>query len=269
MNPIRALRKYLVLTGQSLQIALAYRVRFFLSLLSGLIQVLVLYYIWRVVYADQPSLNGFTLSSMVTYIFISYIVRNLYSFYTETNISRSIRDGSVALELLKPLNYQVARFFESLGSVLVEGILAGSLVLALGFGLFRITPPPNLAAGVLFGISLGLSLLVNFALSYLVGLVAFWTTSLFGIINSKRVIMDFFSGGLVPLAFFPAWLETITLALPFYTVVHVPVSIYLGKLAGREAYEALLQQALWAAALWGLGSLMWAQASKKITIYGG
>src|SRR5262245_40849854 len=212
MNQIRALRKYLILTNQSLQIAMAYRVRFFMSLLSGLIQVLVLYYIWRVVYAHQEELNGFTLSSMVTYIFISYAVRNLYGYYTETAISRSIRDGSVAIELIKPLNYQLARFFESVGSVLVEGILVGLLVLSLGFGLFQITLPPTLAAGVLFGVSLGLSLLVNFSLSYLVGLVAFWTTSLFGIINSKRFIMDFFSGGLVPLAFFPAWLEGIALS---------------------------------------------------------
>lgn len=269
MNRIKAAGKYFVLTNQALQVAMAYRVRFFMSLLSGLIQVLVLYYIWRVVYARQAEIHGFTLSGMVTYIFISYAVRTLYSFHTETAISRSIRDGSVTLELIRPLNYQAARFFESLGSVLVEGVLTGLLVLALGFGLFGITPPPTLAAGALFGVSLALSLLVNFSLSYLVGLVSFWTTSLFGIVNSKRFIMDFFSGGLVPLAFFPAWLEEITYTLPFYAIVHVPVSIYLGKLAGNEAYLALLHQAIWAVVLWGLGSLMWAQASKKITIYGG
>jgi ABC-2 type transport system permease protein len=269
MNRIKSIKKYLILTSQSLQMAMAYRGRLFLSLLSGLIQVLVLYYIWKVVFTRQVEIHGFTLSSMVTYIFISYAVRNLYSFYTETAISRTIRDGSVALELIKPLNYQLARFFESLGSVLVEGLLTGALVLVLGFGLFRITAPPNLAAGGLFVISLGLSLLVNFALSYMVGLVSFWTTSLFGIINSKRFIMDFFSGGLVPLTFFPGWLQGVTLALPFYSVVHVPVSIYLGRLAGEEAYDAILQQAIWAAVLWGLGHLMWAQASKKITIYGG
>jgi ABC-2 type transport system permease protein len=49
----------------------------------------------------------------------------------------------------------------------------------------------------------------------------------------------------------------------------VPVNIYLGKLAGPEAYEALLQQVLWVVVLWGLGRLIWAQASKKITVYGG
>ncbi|MFC1975211.1 ABC transporter permease [Chloroflexota bacterium] len=265
----RFIRKYLILTEQSLQTAMAYRVRFFISLLSGMVQALVLYYIWQVVYRGQAELNGFTLAEMVTYIFISYAVRNLYSFYTEIGISSRIRDGSVAMELIKPLNYQLARFFESLGPVVIEGILTGIIVLAVGFGVFKISGPANPVAGIVFVASLGLSLLVNFAISYVVGLFSFWTTGMFGLINSKRFIVDFFSGGLVPLAFFPDWLRSVALVLPFHSIVHLPVSIYLGQIEGQQMVQALLIQTFWVVVLWGLGSLMWSQASKQITIHGG
>jgi ABC-2 type transport system permease protein len=268
MHRVKSIRKYLILTEHSLQSAMAYRVPFFLSLLFGVIRILVLYYIWQVVYLKQDEIQGFTLAQMVTYIFISYAVRNLYGFYTEITISNSIRDGSVAMELIKPLNYQFARFFESLGRVAVEGILIGLFVLILGFGLFRMEAPPTIIAGIVFGVGVVLSLLVNFAIGYIVGLLSFWTKSNYGIL-SKRFVVDFFSGGLVPLAFFPEWLKHITLALPFHAIVHVPVSIYLGKMTGVDAYFALLQQAIWVVILWGMGSFLWPQAAKTITIHGG
>lgn len=266
---VRFIRKYLILTEQSLQTAMAYRVRFFISLLSGMVQALILYYIWQVVFRGQTELKGFTLAEMVTYLFISYAVRNLYSFYTEVGISSRIRDGSVAMELIKPLNYQLARFFESLGPVLIEGILTGLIVLAVGFGVFNINGPASLTTGVVFSLSLGLSLLVNFCLNYIVGLFSFWTTGVFGLVNSKRFILDFFSGGLVPLAFFPGWLRNVALVLPFNSIVHLPVSIYLGRIEGPQMVQALLIQTMWVVVLWLLGSLMWSQASKQVTIHGG
>ena len=266
---LQNIRKYLILSEQSLQSAMAYRVTFFITLLSGVIQALVLYYIWQVVYAKQTEINGFTLPQIVTYVFISYAVKNLYSFYTETAISNKIRDGSVAMELIKPLNYQLARFFESLGSVAIEGLSVGILVVVLGCGVFKIQSPANLIAVFGFGVSLVLSLLVNFAISYIVGLFSFWTTSVYGLINSKRFIVDFFSGGLVPLAFFPSWLEKVAFVLPFNTIVHLPVSIYLGRMAGIEVCYGLLKQLLWVVVLWTIGHLMWSEASKQITIHGG
>ena len=269
MKPFKHLRKYLILTEQSLQVATAYRVTFFISLLAGIIQALILYYIWQAVYLKQEEINGFTLPQIVTYIFISYAVKNLYGFYTETSISSKIRDGSVAMELIKPLNYQLARFFESLGSVAVEGILVGLLVLTVGFGVFGIKGPLSVTTGVIFGISLAFSLLINFTISYIIGLFSFWTTNVFGIVNSKRFVMDFFSGGLVPLAFFPGWLRDVAELLPFHAIVHLPVSIYLGRITGNAIYYALLKQMLWVLVLWGAGHVLWSQAAKKITIHGG
>lgn len=269
MRPIKRLRKYLILTEQALQTAMTYRISMCVGLLSGMIQAFILYYIWQMVYLKQQTLYGFTLSDMVTYIFVSYVVKNLYSFYTEVMISGKIRDGSIALELIKPLNYQLARFFESLGAVAIEGIFLGILILLVGFGVFGISGPASMTAGLAFAISLILSLLVNFTLSYLIGLLSFWTTSAFGIINAKRFIVDFFSGGLVPLAFFPGWLKNVAENLPFQAIVHVPVSIYLGRITDNAIYYALGKQVLWIVLLWSAGHLLWTAATKKITIHGG
>ncbi len=266
---MRKIRKYLILTEQSLQSSFAYRVPFFMTLLAGLVQALILYSIWYVVFRSKEMLGGFTFSRMTTYIFVSYGVKNLYSFYTETRICSSIRDGSVAIELIKPLNYQLARFFESLGSVAVEGVFVVILVVVVGFGLFGMKGPVDATAAILFMLSASLGLMISFCISYIVGLVSFWTTSVYGIINSKRFIMDFLSGGLIPLTFFPPWLRSVAGFLPFQAVVHLPVSIYLGTISGPSAAQALVQQCLWAAGLWLLGHLLWSRAVRQVTIYGG
>lgn len=262
-------RTYLILAEQSLQVAMAYRIRLLTSLLTGLIQVLVLYNIWRVVYAQEDELRGFTLAQMITYIFISYAIRNLYSFYTETTMSSGIRDGSVTTDLVRPLNYQLARLFESIGAVVMESLMIGVVVFGMGVVFLGMHGPSSVEAGVLFCVSIVLSLLVNFTLGFIVGLFSFWTTSVFGFINAKRFISDFFSGGLVPLVFFPEWLRTIALVLPFSALVHLPASIYLGQLSGSEAVQALLIQLCWVIFLWVGGHFLWFQASKKIIIHGG
>lgn len=266
---MKRLRKYAFLAAQTLQASMAYRTQFVLSLLSGLIQALVLYYIWRVVYLSRELISGYTLSDMVTYVFVSFAARNFYSFRTETAISAGIRDGSVAIELVRPMSYQLARFSESLGSVVVEGAVIGAMVLALGGGLFGMRGPASAGAAFAFGISLLLSLLVSFSLSYVVGLVSFWTTTVYGIVNSKRFVVDFLSGGLVPLALFPDWLARLARVLPFRSIVDVPVSLYLGRIAPDRIAWELASQAMWAALLWCSGSLLWLQARKKITIHGG
>ncbi len=266
---MKRLKKYLILTEQSLQVAMTYRVRFFTTMVTGLIQVLALYYIWKVVYAGQKSLGGYTLSEMVTYIFISYAVRNLYTFNTERKISENIRDGSVIIDLIRPLNYQLARFFESLGSVIFEGILVGIIVIAVGFGIFHIKGPASFMYGTLFAISLTFSVLINFSLSYAVGLLSFSTTSIFGFINAKRFISNFLSGGLIPLTFFPPWLHKIAFMLPFHAMVSSPISIYLGQIEAYQIANVLLEQLFWVIILWLAGYFMWAWASRKITIHGG
>ena len=142
-------------------------------------------------------------------------------------------------------------------------------MVAIGLALFGLMGPDSLASGLAFFASLLLSLLVNFSISYIVGMISFWTTSVYGMINSKRFILEFLSGALVPLAFFPDWLKGIVFALPFHSIVHLPVSIYLGKIKGQEVFGAIGQQAAWAAALWLAGALIWSRASRKVTIHGG
>jgi ABC-2 type transport system permease protein len=110
---------------------------------------------------------------------------------------------------------------------------------------------------------------VNFLISTLVGLVAFWTLELFGFNVIVRFLSEFLSGGLVPLWFLPPWARWIAELLPFQSLAHLPLSIYVGKIEGAAISVALLKQAAWIAVLSALAWLIWKAAERKIIVQGG
>jgi ABC-type uncharacterized transport system permease subunit len=57
--------------------------------------------------------------------------------------------------------------------------------------------------------------------------------------------------------------------LPFAGMAHYPLQIYIGRIRGEEILWALLVQALWGVALFYLGSRLWRDSTRRMTIQGG
>jgi ABC-2 type transport system permease protein len=79
----------------------------------------------------------------------------------------------------------------------------------------------------------------------------------------------FFSGFLIPLAFFPPWLATIASFLPFQAIAGLPIEIFLGRLHGVNLAQVLALQCCWAIILTGLALIQMRAAMQKIVIQGG
>lgn len=67
----------------------------------------------------------------------------------------------------------------------------------------------------------------------------------------------------------PIWLQHITNAMPFQSMVHFPVSVFLGNLSTNEMLRGFLFQASWIIILLILSKLIYRMAIKKVTIAGG
>jgi ABC-2 type transport system permease protein len=262
-------KKYISLGKIALQNSLAYRTSFITNICASLFFAVSLFYLWKTIYAGRSELAGFSWDEMKAYLLITFITNTLLSWYSETAISKRILDGSVAMDLLKPLDFQKSRFAETLGTSLLEtliGIAMACIILAIYAGIMT---PSSLMVWVLFFISLLASVFIKFGIIYIAGLFCFWTSNSLGIAWARAAITNLFSGALVPLAFFPEWLEKIAMALPFQGIVNTPASLYLGHISGMAAIYAIVSQIIWAAALWILGKFMWKWAVRQVTIYGG
>ncbi len=118
-------------------------------------------------------------------------------------------------------------------------------------------------------VSLGLGYLVAMLMGLLLGLMAFWTLELGGVLTIYAFANQFFGGALVPLWFFPPLLRRVADLLPFQAQAFIPLSIYTGQLVGTQAVEALALQLFWVVALFGLARLVWQRAMYRVVIQGG
>jgi ABC-type uncharacterized transport system permease subunit len=143
------------------------------------------------------------------------------------------------------------------------------LVLAASLLFVDLQPPVSPAAGLAYLASLILAIGVNFLISTIVGLVAFWTLELLGFNMIVQLFSEFLSGGLIPLWFLPPWVRRIAEWLPFQSLVHLPLSIYIGKIEGAAVWTALLKQVAWIGVLSATAWLIWKAAERKMIVQGG
>ena len=110
---------------------------------------------------------------------------------------------------------------------------------------------------------------VTVAFCMLVYIACFFTVSSMGVRMVAISVVDFFSGSLIPLPFFPARVRAVLELLPFASMQNVPLRAYSGDLSGSAMYRALLLQIFWLLALVAAGKLLEMAAMKKIPLQGG
>lgn len=262
-------KKYLSVAKVTMQNTLAYRFNYVMTLVASFIFILSMFYLWKSIYVGRTELAGFTWDQMKTYLFITFLSNTLVSWYSETRISRKIIDGSVAMDLVKPIDFQKARLSETIGSSLVEGWIAAIIITIFIVIYGGILIPGDTLTIILFLFSLIISLGIKFGIVYAFSLLCFWTTSSMGIAWSRAAITNLFSGALIPLTFFPEWLQSLSYALPFQGIVFIPASIFLGKIHGMEIIQLIGLQLFWVIVLWIVGKLIWNWAVRQVTIHGG
>jgi ABC-2 type transport system permease protein len=262
------LRRYLALASGAMQQRLAYRNAFLLSVLSHLLACFSLLYLWRAVYAGRPSLNGFSWTELKTYLLLTFMTNAIAGWQSELALVGRIIDGTIAVDLLRPFDFQLARLVETVGMAAFEAaimlVVLGLVALVVGGILF----PHDLRTAALATLSFGFGLLIKFGVQYITCLLAFWSNHGWGIVQARVALTQLFSGALVPLPFMPDWLRNVAEALPFQGIVYLPSSIYLGR-AGGGVLWALAAQAAWALGLLVIGRLAFAGALRKVTIHGG
>lgn len=263
------MKKYVSLALCSMQNTLAYRLSFILNFVANFIGLIAMYCLWQAIYTGRAELSGFTWGQMQSYLLITFFVNSMLSYYSESSITNKIIDGSVMMDLLRPIQFQKARLAESLGSCVLEGLLSCLLIGLAAVFTLGIQLPNDAATLLLFLFSMASSILVKFGIVYLSALLCFWTTSGFGIYWARTSITNLLSGALVPLAFFPSWLQSTAMLLPFQGIVNTPVTIGLGMTEGIEALRLIGIQWIWIVLLWLLGKWMWSGAVRQITIHGG
>lgn len=223
--------------------------------------------LWRVTYGatGASSIAGMTLADTMWYLMMAEAVMLSKRDLSET-ISEQVKDGSVAYLLNKPFNFIVYHFAAGLGHSILS--FGGNLLIGSGIVWLMVGPPPGIAGWLFAGAAVALSWLLDFCFSALIGLSAFVVeeTNAFRWIYQKFLLL--LGGVLIPLDFFPGWLQTISLNLPFAWIIYGPARLFVDPSLPRLG-QVLLQQGIWLAIFGGIVWVTYRRAVARLVINGG
>jgi ABC-2 type transport system permease protein len=250
-------------------IGLIYRFGFVLSLLSNVIYMGIAYYLWRSIYGSAETLRGLTFSETFIYVALGSSVFILLKTYADWGIAYDIRDGRIAISLVRPMDYQLFVLASSIGQTLIS-VVAITLPTVLLLVLVFQTPLPLGPGLALFPISLAMAFLISFCFDYFIGLLAFYTESIWGLSVTKEVLVTVLSGALLPLQFFPAAIQQVLMVLPFQAIYYTPLMLVIKPNQSLEVMVSmLLVQLVWVVIMVGLTRLFFNQAVKVLRVSGG
>ncbi len=273
------LRKYKAFMKTGLLNVFAYKFNIFSWMLVVASSLLCMFFLWQSVFQNSPTdvINGYTFKELISYT----IIINIFAFTvgggeTQDAIREEIRKGQIAMSLIKPISYRLRFVFTTLGSLIASDLIIGFPVLAVATvllganGFMEIPALEVFLLNLLFFLAAQLfAQLLYDCIDYIFGIICFYTMASFGLAQIKDVIINFLSGMLIPIAFFPEAAAKFINYLPFVGMAQNPALIYLGRMDMGEAVAAIGMQIVWLIVLEIFAHFFFERAIKIVTIQGG
>ncbi len=247
--------------------ALAYRGEMIIWMLATTMP-LVMLALWSAVARDAP-VGRYGQAQFVAYFLAAFVVRQLTGAWVFYVMNFEIRDGTLAMRLLRPVHPLAAYAAEGIASMplrIVVSVPVAAISLAV-VGPSAVTHDPQLWALWVLSIAGAwlLSLFVNFA----VGCTAFFAESSMKFMDAWLVFYFVLSGYVVPIDLFPAGLRAAVNFLPFRYQIGLPIEIMTGALTPAEALRLLGAQAAWVLAGLAVTAMLWRKGVQRFAAYGG
>jgi ABC-2 type transport system permease protein len=248
---------------------LAYRVNYYSGIIIYAINIGAYYFLWGAIYAGQQQLGGLSAAQMTAYVAIAWMSRAFYFNNIDMEIAQEVREGKVAIEMVRPYNYLSVKTAQALG----EGIFrllffaAPGILLVSLFLPFRFPVTPE--AWGLYLVSLLFAFVINTEINLLTGVLTFFLFRNDGMMRAKRVIVDLLSGLVLPISFFPGWAQTLMSYLPFQAINYYPSLIFTGAIGPDRALKLIGLQAIWMAVILLPIVMLWRRARHKLVVQGG
>lgn len=264
------LTMYWEFTRKSFQRATAYRFDAWTRILGNIMMLFMWGFIWFALYKGRGSIESVSFHAMLSYILVSQALQGIHGAGTPLwEIQERVRTGDIAMEMLRPYDYPLRMLFSDFGSIFFYFITAVLPLYAMIFLVLDPIHPTSISQWSLFILSAILGYFIRYCIEMTFGLFTFWLIETGGVEDIFYFSISLFSGSVVPLWFFPNWLEKVAYYLPFQGIYFVPNSIFVGQLTGQALLNAFLTQGAWLIVCYALLRFVWGKASRKIVIQGG
>ena len=231
-------------------------------------------FLWRAVYQGkeaQDQVGGYTLAGMISYYLLVTLV-DMLTAVTEDDwqIAAEIKDGNINQFLLKPIDYLIYRLcLFGAGRLIYTAVALGPILFFILLQHRYFVLPADRVAFACFLVSVPMTALLQFLMSFTMALLAFWVLEVSTFIFILFAFEYIAGGHLFPVDILPGWLSQLLSYTPFPYQLFFPVSIYLGRARGTALWSGLLIQAFWVIAFYCAARFVWRRGIRKYTAVGG
>ncbi len=228
---------------------------------------------FRAFYQADAAAFPMSFPAVASYIWLQQAFLAFFvAWMMENDIIESIVNGNVVYELCRPVSIYNMWFSRSIATRLSRAVLRCFPILIVAAFLPRpygIQAPADVFHSLLFLVTLLLGLAVTVSFCMLVYVISFFTISAEGVRIVFVSSVEFFSGAIIPLPFFPEKIQMVMELLPFASMQNAALRIYSGSMTAPQMKKAVILQLFWLIVLIWTGRRLCARAEKRIIVQGG
>lgn len=227
----------------------------------------IFYQLWKVTYAAAGSevINGLSLSNVLWYLMLAETIELGRPPLART-ISENVKDGSIAYLLNKPYDFLLYQFSTVMGETIFRAVMNAIFG---GAVIWWLVGPPQHPEGFLIALpAIFGAWILHFCVAVMIGLLAFVAEDVSAYMWIYQKLAFMFGGMLIPLDFYPGWLQTIAKALPFASTTYGPARLFVTPTA--ELFISVMSlQILWIVILTLLLTFAYRRGVAYLTVNGG
>lgn len=184
----------------------------------------------------------------------------------QVDIENDIRTGDIVYHLIKPTRYLTLKISEHIGSFFFRYLLLCMLSFPFCLFLSQITPSlTNLFFAFLMGTTSGLVIIL---FQICIGLSAFSlhdATPIFWLWQRGSFL---FGGLLLPLDYYPTFLQKIAIYLPFSSLIYAPAHLVL-HFSFQSCINVFLKIGIWSTVAFLCSNVLYFQMLRRLKVNGG
>ncbi len=229
--------------------------------------------LYRAFWAEHPGQFPMGMEALSSYIWLQQAFLTLFAMWNwEHDILRSVKEGTVAYELLRPTDIYSMWMARSVANRLARASLRMVPVLVVASFIpapYGLRLPASPAAFALFLLASVLMVLVVCSYHLLVYALTFYLTDPNGLMVLSVAAADLLGGAIVPLPFLPDGLRQFAQLTPFGSMQNVPLRIFSGSISLAQAPSVMGLQVFWIITLLSAGYLLTKKGLRRAVILGG
>jgi len=109
---------FLLLIKNGFKANVVYSASMFLSMISSLTTFFIQIFIWYTLLKNGALFNV-SFREMATYLVITTLITNLLDTNLGQQVTHRVQDGSIEMDLVKPISLKYTLFFDNIGSTLI------------------------------------------------------------------------------------------------------------------------------------------------------